>query len=90
MLDVFNAAYCSLHVRQSNIAAFHLYKDTLGFESAQHTLTAHSVQDELGVVNTPCISSNGQISPHCAHSRSALIPTSGHLPCLVSLQGARH
>ena len=37
MLDVFNAAYCSLHVRQSNTAAFHLYTETLGFESADDT-----------------------------------------------------
>jgi len=32
MIDVFNASYCSLHVRQSNTAAFHLYTETLGFE----------------------------------------------------------
>ena len=47
MLDVFNAAYCSLHVRQSNIAAFHLYKDTLGFESdrTQQTTQQHTARD---------------------------------------------
>ncbi|KAL1917198.1 uncharacterized protein VTP21DRAFT_4854 [Calcarisporiella thermophila] len=31
MVEVFNAKYVSLHVRKSNRAAFHLYKDTLGF-----------------------------------------------------------
>ena len=40
MLDVFNAAYCSLHVRQSNTAAFHLYTETLGFESVSQHHTA--------------------------------------------------
>jgi N-alpha-acetyltransferase 10/11 len=32
MAEVFNASYVSLHVRQSNVAALHLYRDTLGFE----------------------------------------------------------
>jgi N-alpha-acetyltransferase 10/11 len=32
MAEVFNAAYVSLHVRMSNNAALHLYRDTLGFE----------------------------------------------------------
>lgn len=32
MAEVFNASYVSLHVRQSNIAALQLYRDTLGFE----------------------------------------------------------
>ena len=32
MAEVFNAAYVSLHVRMSNVAALHLYRDTLGFE----------------------------------------------------------
>ncbi|KAK5936689.1 N-terminal acetyltransferase A complex catalytic subunit ard1 [Knufia obscura] len=31
MAEVFNADYVSLHVRMSNKAALHLYKDTLGF-----------------------------------------------------------
>jgi len=30
--EVFGAEYCSLHVRKSNTAAFHLYTQTLGFE----------------------------------------------------------
>ena len=42
MLDVFNASYCSLHVRQSNTAAFHLYTETLGFESPHTTTPLHS------------------------------------------------
>lgn len=32
MAEVFNASYVSLHVRMSNMAALHLYRDTLGFE----------------------------------------------------------
>jgi N-alpha-acetyltransferase 10/11 len=32
MAEVFKADYVSLHVRQSNLAALHLYRDTLGFE----------------------------------------------------------
>jgi peptide alpha-N-acetyltransferase len=32
MTDVFGAKYCSLHVRVNNVAALHLYKETLGFE----------------------------------------------------------
>lgn len=31
MVEVYEAVFCSLHVRESNYAAFHLYKDTLGF-----------------------------------------------------------
>ncbi|CAG8805096.1 34622_t:CDS:2 [Gigaspora margarita] len=31
MVEVFNAQYVSLHVRKSNRAALHLYKDTLKF-----------------------------------------------------------
>lgn len=31
MAEVFNAEYVSLHVRMSNNAALHLYRDTLGF-----------------------------------------------------------
>ena len=32
MVETFGANYVSLHVRMSNIAALHLYRDTLGFE----------------------------------------------------------
>ena len=32
MVETFQAKYVSLHVRVSNIAALHLYKDTLGFK----------------------------------------------------------
>lgn len=31
MVETFDAQYVSLHVRMSNIAALHLYRDTLGF-----------------------------------------------------------
>jgi N-alpha-acetyltransferase 10/11 len=31
MAETYNAHYVSLHVRMSNIAALHLYRDTLGF-----------------------------------------------------------
>jgi peptide alpha-N-acetyltransferase len=32
MVECFNAEFVSLHVRQSNVAALHLYKETLKFE----------------------------------------------------------
>jgi hypothetical protein len=32
MVESHSAAYVSLHVRMSNIAALHLYRDTLGFK----------------------------------------------------------
>lgn len=32
MFETFNAAYVSLHVRVSNVAALALYRDTLGFK----------------------------------------------------------
>lgn len=32
MQESFGAVYCSLHVRHTNMAAFHLYKNTLGYE----------------------------------------------------------
>ena len=32
MVEVYGAHYVSLHVRQSNVAALHLYKNTLGFD----------------------------------------------------------
>ena len=32
MAAVFDAEYCSLHVRVSNQAAIHLYVDVLGYE----------------------------------------------------------
>lgn len=31
MKSVFSAEYVSLHVRKSNVAAFHLYTNTLGY-----------------------------------------------------------
>lgn len=31
MAETFSAAYVSLHVRMSNLAALHLYRETLGF-----------------------------------------------------------
>jgi peptide alpha-N-acetyltransferase len=35
MVENFNAQYVSLHVRVSNRAALHLYKDTLKFKLAK-------------------------------------------------------
>lgn len=32
LVEVFGAQYVSLHVRKSNVAALHLYRDTLNFE----------------------------------------------------------
>lgn len=34
MVEAFDADYVSLHVRRSNRAAFHLYRETLGYEYA--------------------------------------------------------
>jgi hypothetical protein len=33
MAETYQAKYVSLHVRVSNVAALHLYRDTLGFEN---------------------------------------------------------
>jgi peptide alpha-N-acetyltransferase len=35
MQELYNAEYCSLHVRKSNTAAFHLYTETLGYLTHQ-------------------------------------------------------
>jgi len=32
MVEIYNVSYVSLHVRETNFAAYHLYKDTLNFE----------------------------------------------------------
>ncbi len=32
MVEVYGAEFVSLHVRESNVAALHLYKETLGFD----------------------------------------------------------
>lgn len=32
MQEAFGAVYCSLHVRYTNVAAYHLYSQTLGYE----------------------------------------------------------
>ena len=32
MVETYGARYVSLHVRESNVAALHLYKETLGFD----------------------------------------------------------
>lgn len=32
MVETYGAQYVYLHVRESNVAALHLYKDTLGFD----------------------------------------------------------
>lgn len=41
MIEVYDAEYCSLHVRCGNKAAFSLYKDTLGFSYVQINAAAH-------------------------------------------------
>lgn len=43
MQETFYAEYCSLHVRKSNVAAFHLYNETLGF--AIHEIEAKYYAD---------------------------------------------
>eukprot|EP01035_Chromulina_nebulosa_P020936 gene20936-27137_t len=32
MVECFHASFCSLHVRYTNVAAFHLYSQTLGYK----------------------------------------------------------
>jgi aldehyde:ferredoxin oxidoreductase len=32
MVESFGSTYCSLHVRYTNVAAYHLYSQTLGYE----------------------------------------------------------
>ena len=32
MVEAFGSTYCSLHVRYTNMAAFHLYSQTLGYK----------------------------------------------------------
>ena len=39
MTGTFDASYVTLHVRCSNKTAFHLYKNTLGYECALHLST---------------------------------------------------
>ena len=43
MKEVFRAEYVSLHVRESNTAAFHLYNNTLGYK--QHKVEAKYYAD---------------------------------------------
>ncbi|KAL0222647.1 hypothetical protein RCL1_002501 [Eukaryota sp. TZLM3-RCL] len=49
MKEVFNAKYCSLHVRESNVAALHLYKQTLGYH-VQATEKAYYADGESAFV----------------------------------------
>ncbi|KAL9601301.1 MAG: hypothetical protein Q9219_002596 [cf. Caloplaca sp. 3 TL-2023] len=57
MVETFGAQYVSLHVRMSNVAALHLYRDTLGFkvekvESAYYAdgEDAYSMRMELSFI----------------------------------------
>ena len=70
MLDAFNAAYCSLHVRQSNTAAFHLYTETLGFESVHSNTHPHPSRTSAAPARVRRISNDGQIHPSPAASPS--------------------
>jgi peptide alpha-N-acetyltransferase len=35
MIETFDSHYCSLHVRYTNLAAFHLYSETLGYKISE-------------------------------------------------------
>jgi hypothetical protein len=66
MAETFAAHYVSLHVRMSNVAALHLYRDTLGFTvdkvEAKYYADgedAYSMKMELGdLKGEVCISNN--------------------------------
>ena len=47
MQDVYDAHYVTLHVRVSNKAACHLYKDTLGYEYALSSIHVQSIKHTL-------------------------------------------
>jgi hypothetical protein len=57
MVETFNAQYVSLHVRVSNSAALHLYRDTLGFKTEKIESKyyadgedAYSMKQDLGFI----------------------------------------
>ena len=68
MVESCSAQYVSLHVRQSNAAAFHLYKDTLGFKvekveskyyaDGEH---AYSMRMDLGYLREENVEEEGGI-----------------------------
>jgi peptide alpha-N-acetyltransferase len=65
MASVYKAAYVSLHVRKSNIAAIGLYRDTLGFEVAQvvkkYCQYSHIFVKGYLLTNTiPCVDGDGE------------------------------
>lgn len=57
MVETYGAKYVSLHVRESNVAALHLYKETLGFDQEKIEAKyyadgedAYSMKLDLGVI----------------------------------------
>lgn len=45
MVEIYGADYVTLHVRKSNKAALHLYRDTLGFRYRSQDTTSHGRND---------------------------------------------
>ncbi|CAN0523563.1 unnamed protein product, partial [Scytosiphon promiscuus] len=44
--EAFEARYVSLHVRESNRAAFHLYKTTLGYQVGSNSDTSYQSSEQ--------------------------------------------
>ncbi len=72
MVECFNAKYVSLHVRVSNVAALHLYRDTLHFkvEKVEQKYyadgeDAYNMKQELGFLREPVedVESGGEEEP---------------------------
>lgn len=66
MVESCNAQYVSLHVRMSNIAALHLYRDTLGFkvEKVEQKYyadgeDAYSMKMDLGFIREETMEGDG-------------------------------
>lgn len=49
MQEAFEARYVSLHVRESNRAAFHLYKTTLGYKVSYRFTTLTTSRGKVGL-----------------------------------------
>jgi hypothetical protein len=65
MYDCFDAAYVTLHVRVSNKTAFHLYKNTLGYECAPRSF-ALMLAPSMGTAAVRITSGVTDLSSHRA------------------------
>lgn len=65
MLENFGAKYVSLHVRQSNYAAYHLYNQTLGYKCARRRAALAKRCRDRPVATLPCC-----VSPCAARVRA--------------------